>query len=130
MRSNIAGDNLNERAVCGKAKEVYADLLKEPPGTSAENAEFKASWGRFEKFKKTRSFVHQGEVASFDAVAAEESHSSEPQPGPSEPQLGPQPGPSKPQPGPSKPQTNPSEPQPGPSEPQPSASEPKLVALR
>ena len=82
---------MEDRAICGKAKELYADLLKELLGMSAQDVKSKASRGWFEKFKKrTSSCVCQGEVASSDAMAAgEESCSSEPQPCPSEPQPGP-----------------------------------------
>ena len=81
---------MEDRAICGKAKELYADLLKELLGMSAQDVKSKASRGWFEKFKKrTSSCVCQGEVASFDVLAAEVHHSSEPQPAPSEPQPGP-----------------------------------------
>lgn len=53
----------------------YLNLIKDQPGSSNEAAEFKASRGWFEKFKRRTgilSVVRHGEAQSSDAKAAEE----------------------------------------------------------
>uniref|UniRef100_A0ABM5EJG8 CENPB DNA-binding domain-containing protein 1 n=1 Tax=Pogona vitticeps TaxID=103695 RepID=A0ABM5EJG8_9SAUR len=42
------GDTVTEAVICEKARSLYADLMAEQPGTSAEPEEFKASRGWFE----------------------------------------------------------------------------------
>lgn len=68
----IAGDRVSEFIISQKALQLYGDLTKNNPGTSAET--FKGSHGWFEKFKK-RSGIHNvlrhGEAASANAEAAE-----------------------------------------------------------
>nr|XP_034987575.1 tigger transposable element-derived protein 1-like [Zootoca vivipara] len=70
-----AGDTVTEAAICEKAKALYADLVQQEPGTSAEPEVFKASRGWCERFK-TRSGIHRvvrhGEAASSDVPAAED----------------------------------------------------------
>ena len=62
-----AGDTVTEA--------LYADLVQQEAGTSAEPEDFKASRGWFERFK-TRSGIHSvvrhGEAASSDVPAAED----------------------------------------------------------
>ena len=71
----LRGDNICESLICEKALEIYDDLLKKNPSTSAgDTFEFKASRGWFEKFRK-RSEIHHivrhGEAASSNKEAAE-----------------------------------------------------------
>lgn len=71
----LQGDTINENIICEKAKMIFAELVKQTPGTStAEKEVFKASHGWFEKFKKRtgiHSVVRHGEAASSDTKAAE-----------------------------------------------------------
>ncbi|KAF2362382.1 DNA binding HTH domain Psq-type [Trinorchestia longiramus] len=65
-------DSLNEALICEKALQIYGDLVKKTPSTSAE-FEFKASRGWCEKFKKRSkilSAVRQGEEGSSKKEAA------------------------------------------------------------
>ena len=71
----LRGDSISESLICEKALEIYDDLLKKNPSTSAgDNFEFKASRGWFEKFRK-RSEIHNivrhGEAASSNKEEAE-----------------------------------------------------------
>ncbi|XP_071057066.1 tigger transposable element-derived protein 1-like [Onthophagus taurus] len=71
----LAGDSISEGIVCEKAKMLHANLLKDMPDSSSDSAEFKASRGWFEKFKRrTRihSIFRHGEAASADIISAEE----------------------------------------------------------
>nr|XP_020646629.1 tigger transposable element-derived protein 1-like isoform X3 [Pogona vitticeps]XP_020646630.1 tigger transposable element-derived protein 1-like isoform X3 [Pogona vitticeps] len=69
-----SGDTVTEDVICEKAKALYADLVQQEPGTSAEPEDFKARRGWFEHFK-TRSGIHSvvrhGEAASSNVPAAE-----------------------------------------------------------
>ncbi|XP_078242892.1 putative CENPB DNA-binding domain-containing protein 1 [Pogona vitticeps] len=49
-----AGDTVTEAVICEKAKALYADLVQQEPGTSAEPEDLKASRGWFERLE-TRS---------------------------------------------------------------------------
>ena len=71
----LRGDSISESLICEKALEIYDDLLKKNPSTSAgDNFEFKASRGWFEKFRK-RSEIHNivrhREAASSNKEEAE-----------------------------------------------------------
>ncbi|GBM33443.1 Tigger transposable element-derived protein 1 [Araneus ventricosus] len=66
------GDFLSEAIIREKARLLYADLIKERPGTS--DIDFKASRGWFEKFKRRtgiRSVTRHAEAASSDNPGAE-----------------------------------------------------------
>ncbi|XP_072846907.2 major centromere autoantigen B [Pogona vitticeps] len=62
------GDRVTEAVICEKAKALYADLVQQAPGASAEPEDFKASRGWFERFK-TRSGIHSV-VRHGEAVSA------------------------------------------------------------
>lgn len=71
----LVGDSISEQIICEKARVLYADLIKQTPGTSDSDIDsFKASRGWFEKFKKgsgIHSVVRHGEAASSDKTVAE-----------------------------------------------------------
>ncbi|XP_044308814.1 tigger transposable element-derived protein 1-like [Varanus komodoensis] len=70
----LAGDIISEKIICEKAKQLYSDLKKCTPGTSAESEEFKGSRGWFAKFRKRtgiRSVVMHGEAAGANVGEAE-----------------------------------------------------------
>uniref|UniRef100_A0A8C5W8W6 HTH CENPB-type domain-containing protein n=1 Tax=Leptobrachium leishanense TaxID=445787 RepID=A0A8C5W8W6_9ANUR len=53
----LAGDSVSEAMISEKAWKLHSDLLQQNPSTSSLSDEFKASRGRFEKFRK-RSGIH------------------------------------------------------------------------
>lgn len=70
----MAGDLISQAMIQAKAQQIHQQLEQDVPGNSS-TADFKASRGWFEKFKK-RTGIHNvkvhGEAASADAVAATE----------------------------------------------------------
>ena len=67
-------DNISELFICDNALKIYDDLVKKKPGTSDDTFEFKASIGRFEKFKnrcKIHNVIWHGKAASTSKEAAE-----------------------------------------------------------
>ncbi|XP_060679998.1 tigger transposable element-derived protein 1-like [Hemiscyllium ocellatum] len=75
-QKELAGDSVNETIICEKALHIHHDLLATPPSTStASIEEFKASIGRFDKFRPRtgiHSVIRHGEAASSDKKAAED----------------------------------------------------------
>lgn len=70
----LQGDTINENIICEKAKMIFADLVKNTPGSSTTKEVFKGSRGWFEKFKRRtgiHSIVRHGEAASSDTKATE-----------------------------------------------------------
>jgi len=68
----LAGDSVSEAVICEKARLLYSDIMRDTPGSSAE--EFKASKGWFDNFKERtgiHSVVRHGEAASSNKDAAE-----------------------------------------------------------
>uniref|UniRef100_UPI00358F173F tigger transposable element-derived protein 1-like n=1 Tax=Myxine glutinosa TaxID=7769 RepID=UPI00358F173F len=69
----LVGAAISEGIICEKAKLLHGDLIKDLPGSSADDDEFKASRGWFEKFKR-RSGIHSvvmhGEAASSNKDGA------------------------------------------------------------
>ena len=71
----LAGDTVTETIISEKARAIFSDLMKNEPSTSADQEEFKASHGWFDKFRKRsgiHSVVRHGEASSADTKAAEE----------------------------------------------------------
>lgn len=74
----LKGDTLTQGIICEKARGIYYDLFNQTPRTSMDEVSeglFKASRGRFERFKKRtgiHSVVRHGEAASSDVKAAED----------------------------------------------------------
>ncbi|KAI5612034.1 hypothetical protein C0J50_0702, partial [Silurus asotus] len=66
-----AGDRVNERLICEKAKRLHEDLVKESPGTSV----FTASRGWFDRFKKrsvNQNVCRHGEPAAANQKATDD----------------------------------------------------------
>jgi len=51
----LAGHSVSEAIICEKAKLLYSDIMRDTPGSSAE--EFKASKGWFDNFKREQEFT-------------------------------------------------------------------------
>ena len=70
----LTGDSISEDAICGKARQLYGDLIKKDPSIVPEGFDFKGSRGWFEKFRRRsgiHSVVRHGEAASSDKDGAE-----------------------------------------------------------
>jgi len=68
----LAGDGVSEAIICEKARLLYSDIMRDNPGSSAE--EVKASKWWFDNFKKRtgiHSVVRHGEAASSNKDTAE-----------------------------------------------------------
>ena len=68
----LAGDSMSEAIIFEKARLLYSDIMRDTPGSSAE--EFKASKGWFDSFKKRtgiHSVVRHAEAAISNKDAAE-----------------------------------------------------------
>ncbi|XP_068250249.1 tigger transposable element-derived protein 1-like [Palaemon carinicauda] len=70
----LAGFSISEDVICGKARQLYRDLINKDHSMVPEGFDFKSSRGWFEKFRKSSGIhfvVHHGEAGSSDKDAAE-----------------------------------------------------------